>query len=203
MQLKSGANRGVSAPGSSWEEFKDFPNLEHPYAAGRLAELPCPVTAVIDIGSGSARAVVMRVNEGGGIEVVAQHRVNLYLMDHLALGTDPIRRSAADTTGEGPTLREQALLDEEIVERTLDAIEDFVQVCRGYGVEKVYAVGTEALRLSKNASKIADAATYRFGVDFRVISGSDEAAYCFAGAVHGLPGAAWRPWNSANGAWRL
>ena len=129
----------------------------------------------------------MRVNEGGGIEVVAQHRVNLYLMDHLARGTGPIRRAPADTAAEDPLLNEQILLDEDIIERTLDAIEDFVQVCLGYGAEKVYAVGTEALRLSKNAAEIADAATRRFGVDFRVISGAEEAAYCFAGAVHGLP----------------
>ena len=129
----------------------------------------------------------MRVNEGGGIEVVAQHRVNLDLMDHLALGTDSIRRAPVGTAAEDPLLREQALLDEGIVERTLNAIEDFVQVCLGYGAEKVYAVGTEALRLSKNAAEIADAATRRFGVDFRVISGAEEAAYCFAGAVHGLP----------------
>ncbi len=166
MQLHSGANGGITAPDPRREEFMGFSSLEHPYPTGRSASPACPVTAVIDIGSGSARAVVMRVNEGGGIEVVAQHRVNLYLMDHL---------------------NEQALLDEDIVERTLEAIEDFVQVCLGYGAAKVYAVGTEALRLSKNAAEIADAATRRFGVDFRVISGDEEAAYCFAGAVHGLP----------------
>ena len=148
------------------EEHKGFSSLEHAYPMGWSVPPACPVTAVIDIGSGSARAVVMRVNEGGGIEVVAQHRANLYLMDHL---------------------NEQAVLDEDIVERTLDAIEDFVQVCLGYGAAKVYAVGTEALRLSKNAAEITGAATRRFGVDFRVISGAEEAAYCFAGAVHGLP----------------
>ena len=35
--------------------------------------------AVIDIGSGSARAVVMHVHPGGGIEVLAQQSVNLNL----------------------------------------------------------------------------------------------------------------------------
>ena len=187
MQLKSGGHRGIAAPDSKREEFKGFSSLEHPYAAGRAVLPACPVTAVIDIGSGSARAVVMRVNEGGGIEVVAQQRVNLYLMDHLALGTDRIHRSPAGTAGGDPLLREQALLDEDVIERTLDAIEDFVQVCLGYGASAICAVGTEALRLSKNAAEIADAAAHRFGVDFRIISGAEEASYCFAGAVHGLP----------------
>ena len=126
----------------------------------------CPVTAVIDIGSGSARAVVMRVNSGGGIEVVAQQRMNLDLMSHIS--------------GHGA-------LESESVERTLDAVEDFVQVCVGHGVGTIHAVGTEALRESLNAAEITESAARRFGVSFRVISGFEEAAYCFIGAVHGLP----------------
>ena len=126
----------------------------------------CPVTAVIDIGSGSARAVVMRVNEGGGTEVIAQQRMNLDLMSHIS--------------GQGA-------LESESINRTLDAVEDFVQVCAGYGVDTIHAVGTEALRESQNAAEITESAAQRFGIKFRVISGFEEAAYCFIGAVHGLP----------------
>ena len=123
-------------------------------------------TAVIDIGSGSARAVVMHVNPGGGIEIVAQQRVNLNLMSHVD---------------------DEGVLDAAGVASTLDALEDFALIARGYGIRAIQAVGTAALRESGNAVAIVDAATNRFGVPLRLIDGGDEAAYCFIGAIHGLP----------------
>ena len=122
-------------------------------------------TAVIDIGSGSARAVVMQVNPGGGIEIVAQQRVTLNLMSHV---------------------NSDGYLDEKGVTSTLDALEDFGLVARAYGIETIHAVATAALRESGNAETITDAARQRFGVPLRIIDGSDEAAYCFVGAIHGL-----------------
>lgn len=122
-------------------------------------------TAVIDIGSGSARAVVMQVNQGGGIEIVAQQRVTLNLMSHVS---------------------SDGYLDEMGVASTLDALEDFALVARAYGIEAIHAVGTAALRESGNAQIITEAAQKRFGVRLRIIDGSDEAAYCFVGAIHGL-----------------
>ena len=122
-------------------------------------------TAVIDIGSGSARAVVMQVNPGGGIEIVAQQRVTLNLMSHV---------------------NSDGYLDAKGVASTLDALEDFALVARAYGIETIHAVATAALRESGNAETITDAARQRFGVPLRIIDGSDEAAYCFVGAIHGL-----------------
>ena len=122
-------------------------------------------TAVIDVGSGSARAVVMQVNRGGGIEIIAQQRVTLNLMSHV---------------------RSDGYLDESGVESTLDALEDFALVARAYGIETIHAVGTAALRESGNVETITDAAQRRFGIPLRIIDGSDEAAYCFVGAIHGL-----------------
>ena len=126
---------------------------------------PLP-TAVIDVGSGSARAVVMQVNEGGGIEIIAQQRMSLNLMSHLT------RRGA---------------LDDESVAATVEAVEDFVQLAQGYGIGCIHAVGTAALRESSNVLEVTGAIASRFGVTLRVIDGNEEAAYCFLGAVHGLP----------------
>ena len=136
------------------------------YAEGRDGEGLFPrYTAVIDVGSGSARAVVMQVNQGGGIEIVAQQRVTLNLMSHV---------------------RSDGYLDETGVASTLDALEDFALVARAYGIETIHAVGTAALRESGNVEIITDAARNRFGIPLRIIDGSDEAAYCFVGAIHGL-----------------
>ena len=136
------------------------------YSEGRDGEGLFPrYTAVIDVGSGSARAVVMQVNQGGGIEIVAQQRVTLNLMSHV---------------------RSDGYLDETGVASTLDALEDFGLVARAYGIETIHAVGTAALRESGNVEIITDAARNRFGIPLRIIDGSDEAAYCFVGAIHGL-----------------
>ena len=136
------------------------------YAEGRDGEGLSPrYTAVIDVGSGSARAVVMQVNRGGGIEIVAQQRVTLNLMSHI---------------------RSDGYLDDKGVTSTLDALEDFALVARAYGIETIHAVGTAALRESGNVEIITDAARNRFGIPLRIIDGSDEAAYCFVGAIHGL-----------------
>ena len=123
-------------------------------------------TAVIDIGSGSARAVVMRVNTGGSVEIVAQQRVTLNLMSHLDGG------GFLDATG---------------IANTVGALEDFALVARGYGIKTIHAVATAALRESGNARVITDAASDKFGIPLRIIEGAEEAAYCFLGAVHGLP----------------
>ena len=111
-------------------------------------------TAIIDVGSGSARAVVMQVNPGGGIEIVAQQRVNLNLMSHVD---------------------ENGVLDQHGVASTVDALEDFAMVARGFGVRAIHAVGTAALRESGNASAIVDAAVKRFDIPLRIIRGGDEA----------------------------
>ena len=129
------------------------------HAAGRH-------TAVIDIGSGSARAVVMLVNPGGGIEIVAQQRVNLNLMSHV---------------------NPDGFLDDAAVADTVDALEDFALVARGFGVSTIHAVATAALRESRNAAAVISAATDQMGLPLRIIDGADEAAFCFVGAIHGLP----------------
>jgi exopolyphosphatase/guanosine-5'-triphosphate,3'-diphosphate pyrophosphatase len=130
-----------------------------------LVSEPLP-TAVIDVGSGSARAVVMQVNRGGGIEIIAQQRMSLNLMSHLT---------------------RKGVLDDESVDATVEAVEDFVQLARGYGISCIHAVGTAALRESSNVLEVTQTIANRFGVTLRVIDGYEEAAYCFLGAVHGLP----------------
>ena len=146
------------------EDLADLPGSD---TLRSLADGPSDsaLTAVIDVGSGSARAVVMQLTSGG-VEILAQQRLALNLMSHVS---------------------QKGALDAEGVASTLDAIEDFVQVCRGYGVTTLHAVGTEALRKSHNAAEITRLARQRFGVDLRIISGYEEAGYCFIGAVHGLP----------------
>ena len=149
------------------DHLEDLMNLSDSCASRSSADdaSDSALTAVIDVGSGSARAVVMQLTSGG-VEILAQQRLGLNLMSHVS---------------------RQGALDEEGMASTLDAIEDFVQVCLSYGVTTIHAVGTEALRESHNSVQITRQARQRYGVDLRIISGYEEASYCFIGAVHGLP----------------
>ena len=82
---------------------------------------------------------------------------------------------------------ENGMLDNKGVAGLSGAIEDFAQVCAGYGISEVNAVGTAALRESLNALDVTAEASRKYGIDFRIIDGYEEAAYCFIGAIHGLP----------------
>lgn len=97
---------------------------------------------------------------------MAQQVLNLNLMSHV------------DANG---------MLDPKGVAGLTGAIEDFAQVCAGYGIREVNAVGTAALRESVNALDVTSEAGRKYGLDFRIIGGFEEAAYCFIGAIHGLP----------------
>ena len=145
-------------------QLRDSPDPHaFPSAADGLSD-PA-LTAVIDMGCGTARAVVMQPSPEG-VQILAQQRLNLNLMSHVD---------------------RQGALDAEGAASTLDAIEDFVHVCRGYGVATIHAVGTEALRAAHNSAEIVREAHRRYGVNLRIISGYEEAGYCFIGAVQGLP----------------
>ena len=82
---------------------------------------------------------------------------------------------------------ENGFLDPEGTASLTGAIEDFAQVCAGYGIKEVNAVGTAALRESLNALDVTNEASRRYEINFRIIDGFEEAAYCYIGAIHGLP----------------
>ncbi|GAC1383216.1 MAG: Ppx/GppA phosphatase family protein [Marmoricola sp.] len=70
--------------------------------------------------------------------------------------------------------------------RTLDALRDFDAVARGFGVDRTRFCATSAARDAENAAEFAAAVREIIGVEPEVISGDEEAALSFAGAVGGL-----------------
>ena len=163
----------MTAP-SNLQEMERPPVGTHPEGEFDWERIPVDTSdhedgeyvAIIDLGSGSARAVVMRVNAAGGVEIIAQQRMSLNLMSHV---------------------NPEGALDASAVTSTVDALEDFALLVSGFGIRTIHAVGTAALRESANVAGIIDAAANRFGIPLRIIDGKDEAAYCFLGAIHGLP----------------
>ncbi len=122
--------------------------------------------AVIDIGSNSGRMIVVRSSTGNGVETLAEARAPLRLASDIA-ATGSLTAAAT--------------------ERTLDALEDFLALARGYGVARVLAVATAAVRDATNGQPFIDRIRNHSGVDVEVIDGEREATLSFLGAVHSLP----------------
>ena len=121
---------------------------------------------MIDIGSNSGRIIVVRVTEGGHLEILSDARVGLRLMRDI------------DTGGRlGP----QAL------ERTVSALHDFIAVAAGSGARRSIALATAAVREASNGAEFVAALREQTGLDIRVIDGDEEARLAFSGAVNGLP----------------
>jgi exopolyphosphatase / guanosine-5'-triphosphate,3'-diphosphate pyrophosphatase len=128
--------------------------------------VPDERVAVVDVGSNSGRVVVLRIDESGHFEVLANGRAPLRLERDLRRGD----RLSAET-----------------IERTTAAIRDFQAIARSAEAGTVVAVATSAVRESANGDELVARVESESGVHVRVIDGDDEARYTFLGAVHGLP----------------
>lgn len=82
----------------------------------------------------------------------------------------------------GEALDENGTLSDEAMTRTLDAVAAHFQAMRGHYV-RLFAVATSALRRAKNANEFSERATAILGVPLRVLSGEEEAAASYRGAL--------------------
>lgn len=105
------------------------------------------------------------------------------------LGADPpamlLHRSVGTRIGEG--LRERGRLDESAMQRTLDAIAEHLAAIREHTAE-VRVIATSALRRADNEQAFARRVRSLTGAQLEIISGEEEAACSFSGAVSGLHG---------------
>jgi exopolyphosphatase/guanosine-5'-triphosphate,3'-diphosphate pyrophosphatase len=121
--------------------------------------------AVVDIGSNSGRMIVFRLRAGEHLDVLEDARAPL--------------RLARD-------LRSSGGLGSDAIERTMEALRDFVAVARGAGAERIIAVATSAVRDASDGEELV-ARARRLGVPLQTIDGDHEARLGFLGAVHDLP----------------
>lgn len=136
-----------------------------PVRTREVAGLETPI-AVIDIGSNSARVVVLRQNGEGQFDIVADARTSLQLARHI------------DARGR---------LDAGAVAGAVAALRDFQAVAAAAGAGRVVVVATAAIRNAQNRDSVIARLEGETGLEVSVIDGDDEAKYAFAGAVHGLP----------------
>jgi exopolyphosphatase/guanosine-5'-triphosphate,3'-diphosphate pyrophosphatase len=124
-----------------------------------------PFLAAVDLGSNSFRLQVARI-EGD----------QLYMLDGLR---EPVRLAAG--------LDANRCLDKAAQQRALDCLQRFGERLRGFAPGAVRAVGTNSLRVAKNAADFLPLAEQALGFPIEVIAGHEEARLIYAGVAHGLP----------------
>jgi exopolyphosphatase/guanosine-5'-triphosphate,3'-diphosphate pyrophosphatase len=121
--------------------------------------------AAVDLGSNSFHLQIGRVVDD-----------QIYLLDSLR---EPVRL--------GGGLTRDKRIDRATQSRALEAIARFGERLRGFPAGAVRAVGTNTLRVAKNAPQFLEDAQAALGFPIEVIFGREEARLIYVGVSHGLP----------------
>lgn len=120
---------------------------------------------IIDLGSNSIRLVLVRVGEKGNFKIVNDYKVSVRLEEGMG-----------DKGG----------MEQERVERALEALSTFKDICDAVEAEEIIATGTEALRRASNRDELLERARRECGIEIRVLSGEEEAWYGYFGVAHSM-----------------
>jgi exopolyphosphatase/guanosine-5'-triphosphate,3'-diphosphate pyrophosphatase len=123
------------------------------------------ILAAVDLGSNSFRLQIARV-EGD----------QLYMLDNLR---EPVRLAAG--------LTNDKRLNKEAQQRALACLQRFGERLRGLPRKAVRAVGTNSLRVAKNAPEFLQQAEAALGFPIEVIAGREEARLIYLGVAQALP----------------
>lgn len=128
--------------------------------------MPTPnLLAAVDLGSNSFHLAIGRVDNG-----------QIYPLDSLR---EVVRLGAGLTADKR--------IDRPTQVRALDTISRFGERLRGFPRHAVRAVGTNTLRVAKNAPQFLREARERLGFPIEVIAGREEARLIYSGVAHSLP----------------
>ncbi len=128
--------------------------------------------AVISAGSNSCRLLIARIGSWSG-------RIHSTDDPEVAIEHHDIR-----TTRLGEGVGSSGVLSPEAMKRTLAAFEEFAQL--GKRADRLWAIGTAALREASNADEFAAQTRSITGVELRILTGEEEAKASFDGALWAL-----------------
>lgn len=120
------------------------------------------IVAAVDLGSNSFHMSVARVVDGG-LQTLGRIKERV----QLAAG-----------------LYDDKRLSEEAIQRGVDCLKVFGQRLKGMHPDAVRVVGTNTLRLAKNAGEFLQRAEEVLGFPIEVIAGKEEARLIYAGIAH-------------------
>ena len=118
---------------------------------------------IIDLGSNSARLVIVKMLGDGYFMVVDQ------LKESVRLGKDMERDGF---------LKPQRIAD------TIKTLKMFRKLCDAYGIERIIAVATAAVRRAKNQRSFLDEVATTCGIKLKVLSAEEEAMFVYRGIIN-------------------
>ena len=90
------------------------------------------------------------------------------------------------TTRLGSYINQDSIISEEGIEKTVEAIKEFGEKIEEYGCDKIYCIGTAALRKSENRLEFKKMAKEVSGIDVEIIDGDREAILGYRGVTGGV-----------------
>lgn len=126
-----------------------------------LQYFPAIRRSVIDVGTNSVKVLIADVKDESVM---------------------PIEEKAIQTRlGEG--LNNSGVLNRNSIEKTLEAIQKFVELSKSLGVSRIRIIGTSAVRESANSDELVKMVKEKFGLLMEIISGEKEAEFVYEGVV--------------------
>lgn len=119
--------------------------------------------AIIDLGSNSARLIVMHIYANGAYNLVYHQK-------------EPVRLS------EG--MSAEHWLQPLAMERAIATLKVFAHMCDLFNVDRVLAVATAAVRNARNGSEFVSEAEKKTGIVLEVVSGDTEALLGYIGVIN-------------------
>jgi len=119
--------------------------------------------AIIDLGSNTARLLLVEIRDNGHFQIIDQLK-------------------EAPRLGEG--MEKDGFLKPARIQDTIKTLKMFRKLCDANGIEKVIAVATAAVRRAKNQRSFLDEVAATCGIKFKVLSAEEEALYVYRGVIN-------------------
>ncbi len=119
--------------------------------------------AIIDLGSNTARLLLIDVMENGYFQIVDQLK-------------------EAPRLGEG--MERDGFLKPQRIQETIKVLKMFRKLCDVNGIERIIAVATAAVRRAKNQRSFLDEVSATCGIKLRVLSAEEEAMFVYRGVIN-------------------
>lgn len=121
--------------------------------------------AIVDLGSNSARLIIMQIFKNGAYNLIYHQKETVRLSEGI---------------------HENNTLHPEAMKRAIATLQTFAKMCQLYHTDKILAVGTAAIRNTKNGADFAKQIQSETGIALKPISGEAEAKLGYIGAMNTL-----------------
>lgn len=119
--------------------------------------------AIIDLGSNTARLLLVDIKENGHFQIVDQLK---------------------ETPRIGEDIERDGFLKPARIKETIKTLKMFRKLCDASGVDKIIAVATAAVRRAKNQRSFLDEVSATCGIKLRVLSADEEALFVYRGVIN-------------------